>query len=267
MKNIHSTAIISDTAILHPSIQVGPFCIIEADTIIEENCILDSNIRIYKGTKLGRGNRLCHGVTLGSEPQDLTYTPAKARPLTIGDYNHFKEYANISCGVKTQLGTRIGSNNYFMAFSHVGHDCTVGDYNILANTATLAGHVEMDHHIFVSGQVAIHQFCRIGAYVMVGGLTGVAQDVPPYVLVNGQRAAIIGLNTVGLRRNGFTSEQRNLIKRAYKILYYSGLNREVALNKVRTLGDDREIQEIINFVMNSKRGLVSYSKRRISNST
>ncbi|KOR27136.1 UDP-N-acetylglucosamine acyltransferase, partial [Achromatium sp. WMS3] len=166
-------------------------------------------------TKMGQGNRICHGVTLGSEPQDLTYTASQSCPLIIGDNNHFKEYVNISHGIKSEHGTIVGNNNYFMAFSHVGHDCIVGDAVILSNTATLAGHVELAHHIFIAGQVAIHQFCRVGAYVMIGGLTGVAQDVPPFVMVNGQRAKIIGLNTVGLRRNGFSSQQRLAIKRAY----------------------------------------------------
>jgi UDP-N-acetylglucosamine acyltransferase len=257
MSNIHATAIVADNAQIHSSVQIGPFCIIEPNTILGADCILDSHVRIYSGTKIGCGNRICHGATLGSEPQDLTYTPIKARPLTIGDYNHFKEYVNVSCGVKSEQGTNIGHRNYFMAFSHVGHDCTVGDYNILANTATLAGHVELAHHIFVSGQVAIHQFCRIGAYVMIGGLTGVAQDVPPYVLINGQRARIMGLNTIGLRRNGFTVEQRNLIKRAYKILYHSGLNKNNAIETLNTFNSPL-IQEIIEFVLASKRGIISY---------
>ncbi len=115
---------------------------------------------------MGRGNRVSHGATLGSAPQDLSYRPDKAKPLTIGDFNQFRECANISQGIKTDQGTRIGSHNYFMAFSHVGHDCQVGDHNILANSATLAGHVALEHHIFLSGQVAVHQFCRIGAYAM-----------------------------------------------------------------------------------------------------
>lgn len=260
MADIHPTAIVAEGADLHPSVRVGPFCIIEAGAVLGADCILDSHVRIYNATRMGRGNRVCHGATLGSEPQDLTYTPAKSRPLTIGDNNHFKECVNISRGVKTALGTRIGNNNYFMAFSHVGHDCLVGDATILANTATLAGHVELAHHIFIAGQVAIHQFCRIGAYVMIGGLTGVAQDVPPYVMVNGQRAQIIGLNTVGLRRNGFTPAQRIAIQRAYRVIYRSGLNRTQALAQLQAITDSPEVQAIVEFfTVGSQRGIVTHN--------
>jgi len=258
MPAIHPTALVAAGAELHPSVRVGPFCIIEAGAVLGADCVLDSQVRIYGAARLGRGNRVCHGATLGAEPQDLGYTPEKSRPLVIGDDNHFKECVNISRGVKTEQGTRIGSHNYFMAFSHVGHDCQVGDHNIFANTATLAGHVELAHHVFVSGHVAIHQFCRIGAYVMIGGISGVAQDVPPYVIVNGQRARIVGLNTVGLRRNGFTQGQRSAIQHAYKILYRSGLKQEQALTLLRA-DNSPQVQELVAFVEYSGRGLVSHA--------
>jgi UDP-N-acetylglucosamine acyltransferase len=199
--------------------------------VLGEGCVVESCARIYGATRMGRNNRVCHGVTLGSEPQDLGYTRTRPSPLTIGDDNHFKEGVNISHGVKYDTGTRIGSRNFFMAYSHVGHDCTVGDDNIFANTATLAGHVELEHHVFVSGQVAVHQFCRIGAYVMLGGVSGVPKDVPPFVIVNGQRARIIGLNLVGLRRNGFDQARRSRIKAVYKLLFRSGLRLEEALER------------------------------------
>jgi UDP-N-acetylglucosamine acyltransferase len=265
MSNIHPTALIDPDATLHPSVRVGPFCIIEAGAVLGEDCVLDSHVRIYGATHLGRNNRICHGATLGSEPQDLGYTLERSKPLIIGNDNHFKENVNISRGIKTEQGTCIGNGNYFMAFSHVGHDCRVGDHNIFANTATLAGHVELAHHVFVSGQVAVHQFCRIGAYVMIGGITGVAQDVPPYVMVNGQRARIVGLNTIGLRRNGFSQAQRNAIKRAYQVLYRSAGGRQQALALLRSEYDSPEVQEIARFVENSKRGLVSYVQRAAIN--
>jgi len=258
MADIHPTALVADGADLHPSVRVGPFCIIESGAVLGADCVLDSQVRIYGAARLGRGNRVCHGVTLGAEPQDLGYRPERGRPLVIGDDNHFKECVNISRGVKTEQGTHIGSHNYFMAFSHVGHDCRLGDHNIFANTATLAGHVELAHHVFVSGQVAVHQFCRVGSYVMIGGVSGVAQDVPPYVTVNGQRAQIVGLNTVGLRRSGFSQAQRSAIKQAYKILYRSGLRREQALALLRADASP-QVQEIVAFVEGSGRGLVSHA--------
>ena len=258
MPRIHPTAIVEDGAELHDSVVVGPYSIVEAGAVLGEGCLVESQARIYGATRLGAHNRICHGVTLGCEPQDLGYTPDKSRPLWIGDHNHFKEYVNISRGVKSDQGTRIGNHNFFMTFSHVGHDCRVGDHNILANTATLAGHVEMDHHIFLSGQVGVHQFCRIGAYVMVGGITGVNKDIPPFLMANGQRAAISGLNLVGLRRAGFSQERRTQIKRAYRRLYQTGVRLEDALAELSADQDSPDLREIVRFVTASSRGLTPF---------
>lgn len=258
MARIHPTAIIEDGAELHDSVHVGPCSIIEAGAVVGEGCVIESNVRIYGQARLGRFNRVCHGATIGSEPQDLSYTPARARPLTIGDHNHFKEGVNISHGIKEDHGTVIGSHNYFMAYSHAGHDCVVGDHNILANTATLAGHVTVEHHVFLSGHTATHQFCRIGAYAMVAGVSGVPRDVPPYVLADGHRAEIVGLNTVGLRRNGFTQEQRNAIKRAYRVVYRSGLRLADALERLRREEPTSEVGEIVRFIEGTRRGLIDH---------
>ncbi len=255
---IHPSAIIEDGAELHESVSVGPFSIIESGAVIGADCVIDSNVRIYGATRMGAGNRVCHGATLGAEPQDLGYTPDKSKPLTIGDHNHFKENVNISRGVKTGHGTVIGSHNYLMVFSHLGHDCVIGDHNILAPSAVVGGHVELDHHVFLSGNVAVHQFCRIGAYVMVGGVSGVTQDLPPFTMANGQRAEVVGLNVIGLRRNGFEPQARSAIKRAYKVLYKSGLKQAEALAQLRSV-DDEAVQEIVQFVEGSQRGLASHS--------
>ena len=255
---IHPTAIIEDGAELHPSCAVGAYSIIDAGAVLGEGCVVETCARIYGSTRMGRHNRICHGVTLGSEPQDLGYRPDKARPLTIGDHNQFKEGVNISHGVKHETGTRIGSHNYFMTYSHVGHDCTVGDHNIFANTATLAGHVELEHHVFVSGHVAVHQFCRIGAYAMLGGVSGIPKDIPPYVTASGQRARINGLNLVGLRRNGFDQAQRSRIKAVYKLLFRSGLRLSDGLALAATEYPGTETQTIIDFISRSRRGIASF---------
>lgn len=261
--SIHPTAIIEDGALVDPTAEVGPYSIIESGAVIGPECLIESCVRIYGATRMGRGNRVCHGVTLGAEPQDLGFVPQASRPLTIGNNNHFKESANISRGVKTAEGTRIGSGNYFMAFSHVGHDCVVGDHNIFANGATLGGHVELEHHVFVSGHVAVHQFCRVGAYSMLGGVSGIVQDVPPFVMTNGQRADIVGLNVVGLRRNAFDQAQRSRIKAVYRLIFRSGLRRSEALVKALELHPGAETEQIVHFIRSSRRGVVSFGRRSV----
>lgn len=256
---IHPTAIIEDGADVHPSVTVGPYTLIECGAVVGAGCIIESCVRIFAGTRMGEGNRVYHGATLGSEPQDLSYTLEQGKPLVIGDHNHFREGVNISRGVKSETGTRVGSHNYLMAYSHIGHDCTVGDYNIFANSATLAGHVLVEHHVFLSGQVAVHQFCRIGAYVMIAGVTGVPQDVPPYVLADGHRARIVGLNTVGLRRNGFSQTQRNAIKNVYRLIFRSGLRLAEALVRAERAYPTPETEHIVRFVRCAQRGVISFA--------
>lgn len=256
--SIHPTAIIEDGAILGEGVSVGPYSIIESGAVIGDGCRIDSSARIFGTTQMGAHNRVCHGVTLGSEPQDLSFTPDKARPLIIGERNHFKENVNISCGIKSADGTRIGDDNYWMAFSHAGHDCRVGNHNIFANTATLAGHVEIADHCFLSGQVAVHQFCRIGSYVLVAGVTGVAQDVPPYALADGHRARFIDLNLVGLKRNGFSPEQRRRIKAAYRLILRSGLRLAEALARAEIEYPGPETAYIVEFIRSSRRGVISF---------
>lgn len=257
MPQIHPSAIVEDGAELHPSVRVGPFSLIESGAVLGEGCVIESHVRVYAQARLGARNRVCHGATIGSVPQDLSYAPDKATPLTIGDDNHFKEYVNISHGIKEAHGTRIGDHNFLMAYSHVGHDCSVGSHNIFANAATLAGHVELGNRIFLSGHVAVHQFCRVGDFAMIAGLTGVRQDVPPYVTANGQAALFVGLNTVGLRRGGFSQAQRSAIKRAYKLLMRSGLRTGDALDRLRASADSDEVRQIVAFFDNSRRGVIS----------
>jgi UDP-N-acetylglucosamine acyltransferase len=255
---VHPSAIIEDGAEVHPSAEIGPWSLIEAGAVIGAECRIESCVRIYADTQLGPRNRVCHGATLGSEPQDLGYTPERGRPLTIGSDNCFRECVNVSRGIKSDAGTRIGSRNYFMAYSHAGHDCRVGDDNIFANTATLAGHVELAHHCFVSGQVAVHQFARIGAYTMIGGLTGVSKDVPPFVIANGQRAVLIGINLVGLKRNGFTAEQRARIKAVYRLIFRSGRRLVEGLGEARSRYPSSETDQIVGFIEASQRGVTGF---------
>jgi UDP-N-acetylglucosamine acyltransferase len=254
---IHPTAIIEEGAQVHETASVGPYSIVEAGAVIGEGCRIESCVRIYGRTRMGAFNRVCHGATLGADAQDLGFDPATATPLTIGDRNTFREGVNIGCGTKTAEGTRIGSDNYWMAYSHAGHDCVVGDFNIFANTATLAGHCEVEDRCFLSGQVAVHQFCRIGSYAMVAGVSGVPQDVPPYALVDGHRARLVGINVVGLRRAGFTQEQRTRIKSVYRIVFRTGLRLAEALVRAEREYPSPETDRIVQFIQSSPRGCVS----------
>jgi UDP-N-acetylglucosamine acyltransferase len=257
--SVHPSAIIEDGAEVDPSATVGPWTLIEAGAVVGPDCVIESGVRLYSGTRLGPRNRVCHGATLGSAPQDLGFTPERAQPLTIGSDNRFREYVNISRGIKREGGTRIGNRNYFMAYSHAGHDTLVGDDNIFANTATLAGHVEVAHHCFISGQVAVHQFARIGAYTMIGGLTGVSKDVPPYVIANGQRAVVVGLNIVGLKRNGFSAEQRGRIKAVYRLIFRSGQRLAEGLEEASQRHPSAETDQIIAFIRASERGVTGFA--------
>lgn len=255
---IHPNAVIESAAQLADDVEVGPFTIIEADVQIGAGCKIGSSVRIYGGTRMGCNNQIDHGSVLGCEPQDLGFAQENSKLLTIGDNNRFREGVNISRGIKTEHGTVIGNDNYIMAMCHIGHDCVVGDHNIFVNTASLSGHVEVEHHCFLSGKTATHQFCRIGAYAMVAGLSGVAQDVPPYLTADGHRAEAIGLNTVGLRRAGFNPAQRKAIKLAYKVIYQSGLKLQDALEKLRTSEPTVEVTNIIKFIDANERGIISH---------
>lgn len=257
--SIHPTAIVEEGAELHPSVELGAFSIVEGGAIVGPGCVIESCVRIYGATRMGRENRICHGATIGAEPQDLGYSPEASKPLCIGDFNHFKEGVNISRGIKADRGTRIGDHNYLMAFAHIGHDCIVGNHNIFANTATLAGHVEVEDRVFLSGQTAVHQFCRIGTLSMIAGVTGVPQDVPPFVIADGHRAKIVGMNQVGLRRNGYTPEQRNTIKAVYRIVYRSGLRLAEALGKAERDYPAPETRQIVRFIGSSRRGVISFA--------
>ncbi|NNL99985.1 MAG: acyl-ACP--UDP-N-acetylglucosamine O-acyltransferase [Gammaproteobacteria bacterium] len=258
MPDIHPTAVVADEVELHDSVVIGPHCVIDAGAVIGAGCVLESAVRVGGTVRLGQRNRVGHGAAIGGWPQDTKFTEEKSRPLTIGDDNTFREGVTVNRGTYHEQGTVIGSANYFMVNAHVGHDCVVGDHNIFANGACLGGHVVLEDRVFLSSFVAVHQFCRVGSYVMAGGLTAITTDVPPYVMVNGQRAQIVGLNTVGLRRGGFDAEQRLAIKRAYQVLYRSALPRAGALGKLREEHAGPEVDAILAFIEAGTRALVGH---------
>ena len=192
------------------------------------------------------------------EPQDLGYTPEKSKPMIIGSHNHFKENVNISRGVKTSEGTIIGDNNYFMSGFHAGHDVIIGSHNIFTSNAVVAGHVVMGDRIFLSGLAAVHQFVNIGDYAMIAGCAKVTKDIPPSTTADGNPARIIGLNSVGLRRGGFSSEARKAIKKTYQTIYHSGHNVSQALAVLEGNIYSEEEERIAAFFLNSERGVTAH---------
>ncbi|MCB1857314.1 MAG: acyl-ACP--UDP-N-acetylglucosamine O-acyltransferase [Gammaproteobacteria bacterium] len=258
MSGIHPTALVAPEAELHDSVRVGPYSIIEPDVIIDAECIIESCVRIFSGTRLGRGNRVCHGALLGCEPQDLSYHPAHAKPLIIGHHNHFREGVNISRGIKTPGGTRIGDNNYFMGNFHAGHDCIIGNHNVLGHGSVLAGHVTIGDHVFISGLAAIHQFTFMGDRVMIAGCAKIVKDIPPFTIGDGNPARVSGLNSIGLRRAGIPADVRVAIKIAYRQIYQSGVNIGEALDHLDKTPQIAEVEAIIRFFRRSQRGVTAH---------
>ncbi|GIX43094.1 MAG: acyl-[acyl-carrier-protein]--UDP-N-acetylglucosamine O-acyltransferase [Leptospiraceae bacterium] len=258
---IHPTAIISKTAIIEENVEIGPYVIIEDNVIIGKNTKIGAFCYIYANTQLGENNLLSPHVCLGGLPQDITFDPNKKTYLKIGNNNIFREFVNIHRSTKEELPTTIGDNNYFMGTVHLGHDCIVGNHNIFVQNCILAGHVIVGNRVLISGHVAIHQFCRIGDYSIIGGLSKIVKDVPPFMMVDGNPASVVGINVVGLKRNNFSEEQRRHIKNAYKILYKKGLTYSSAIEELKKqFSNDPNITNLISFIENSKRGILGAEK-------
>lgn len=220
--NIHPLAIVSPHARLGQGTTVGPFSIIEPDVVLGTGCTLAARVVIKNGTTLGDNNSIHEGAVLGGNPQH-TGMPERLGRVIIGSHNTFRENITVHRALNEEAATRIGSHNLLMVGAHVAHDCSIGDKVVLANNVLLAGFVGVADRAFLSGAVAIHQFCRIGRLAMVGACARVVQDVPPYVMVDGHSGLIVGLNLVGLRRNGFEPDEVAQLKAAYRLIYRRGL--------------------------------------------
>jgi UDP-N-acetylglucosamine acyltransferase len=221
--SIHPTAVVSPLASIGQNVEIHPFCVVEAGAVIGDDCILESRSVIKSGTTLGRGNHLYEGVVLGGLPQHMRM-PHQVGTLEIGDRNTFRENVTVHRALEAGHATRIGSGNLLMINVHIAHDCEIGEQTIFANNAMLAGHVLVDDRAYVSGAVGVHQFCRIGRFAMVGGQAHIVKDVPPFVTVDGKSSYVVGLNQVGLRRNGFSRDDIAQLKGAYRLIYRSGLH-------------------------------------------
>lgn len=254
---IHATAIIHPGAKLGQGVSVGPYSIIGEHVEIGDNSWIGPHVVISGRTRIGCDNKIFQFSSLGEAPQDKKYAGEPTR-LEIGDRNTIREFCTFNIGTAQDVGvTRIGSDNWIMAYVHIAHDCQVGNRTIFANNSQLAGHVHVDDWAILGGFTGVHQFCRVGAHTMTAVGTVVLQDVPPYVMAAGNSASPYGLNVEGLKRRGFSPDALVALKRAYRTLYKSGLMLEEARTKLeQEVGAHSEIQPILDFLAVSKRGII-----------
>lgn len=255
--SIHPTAIISPKAEIPASVTIGPYAIIGDDVILHENVKIGAHAIVEGPTEIGQGSELFPYACLGQVPQDLKFKGEHTR-LIVGERNVFREFVTAHRGTAGGGGlTEIGSDNFFMAQSHVAHDCHVGNNVIFANGASLAGHVEVADNVTIGAYCGIHQFCRIGRYAFIGAYSVVVKDALPYARSVGNHARCYGPNTTGLKRKGFTPELMRQIGHAFKLLLTSKLNTSQALEKIKEeLGEVAEISYLINFIETSERGVI-----------
>ncbi len=253
---IHPTAIVDAGAQLGPGTVVGPYCIIERDVVLGADCWLQHHVTLCGPMTAGARNKFFAYCSIGQQTQDLKYA-GEPTYLEIGDENTFREFCTVNRSTTAEGKTRIGSCGNFLAYSHIGHDCVVGDAVVFSNNGTLAGHVKIDDHAIMGGLTAVHQFCRIGRFAITGGCSKIVQDVPPFMIADGNPAQIRGINLVGLERNGFAPESVKSIKEAFRLIYRCKYNTRQAVEAVRTeLPQTEEIQQILAFVEKSERGII-----------
>ena len=255
---VHPTAIVDPGAKVHPSCKIGPYCVIGPDVELGEECHLVSHVAINGPTTIGQDNRFFPFCSIGMAPQDLTYA-GEATRLEVGDHNQIREFVTISRGTAKGGGvTRVGSHILIMAYTHIAHDCEIGDHVILANAATLGGHVTVEDWAQVGALCPVHHFVRIGAHSFIGGGTTVTRDVLPFSKTSASRdARAYGLNAIGLERRGFTPERIRKIHHAYKVLLASKLNTSQALEKLKAESDHGEdVEQLIKFIEESQRGVI-----------
>ncbi|MEW6571724.1 MAG: acyl-ACP--UDP-N-acetylglucosamine O-acyltransferase [Nitrospirota bacterium] len=255
-KEIHPTAIVSPDADIEEDTYIGPFCTVGEGVRIRKGTRLISNVIIEGISEIGENCLIYPFTSIGLPPQDLKYKGERTG-VKIGNNNSIREYITIHRGSVGGDGvTTIGDNNFLMAYVHIAHDCKIGNSVIMANLATLAGHVVVEDYAVISGVVAVHQFTRIGSYAMIGGFSGVGQDIPPYVMASGARAKLFGLNTIGLKRHGFSDSTINELKKAYKILFREKRTLKDAVKKIQEdLPYTDEIKHLIEFIQKNKRGI------------
>jgi UDP-N-acetylglucosamine acyltransferase len=253
---IHPSAIVDPKAEISEGVEIGPYSVIGPHVVIGRGTRMGAHVVITGQTILGEGNQIFQFASIGSPPQDMKYKGEKSR-LEIGDQNIIREFASLNPGT-THGGmvTRVGNHNLLMNYSHVAHDCVIGNHVVLANGATLAGHVTIEDYVIVGGLVAIHQYVCVGEIAILGGGSMVSMDVPPYCTVAGDRARLRGLNLIGLRRQAFSDADIASLKKAYRILFRQGLKTEEAIQKVsEEIQGVEMVRHLIGFIRRSRRGI------------
>jgi UDP-N-acetylglucosamine acyltransferase len=252
---IHPTAILHPKAQIDTDCEIGPYCVIGEHVTLGEGCKLHSHVVVDGHTKLGKGNEVFPFASIGLKTQDLKWKGGVTR-TEIGDSNTFREYVTIHSATGDGETTTVGSNNHILAYCHLAHNVTLGDHVIMSNVATLAGHVTVEDHAVIGGLAAVHQFCRIGKLAMVGGCSKVVQDVPPYLMADGNPAETRTINKIGLERNGVSEAAQSALKQSYKILFREGLTISNALARIEAeLPKLPEVLHLLNFVRTSERGI------------
>lgn len=253
---LHPTAVIDPAARIGPGTRVGAYAVIGAHVVIGADCEIANHVTIAGPTVIGDRNVFFPYCSVGQRTQDLKYA-GEPTHLEIGHDNSFREFCTLNRGTAPGSKTLVGSHGNFLAYSHIAHDCVVGDHVIFSNNGTLAGHVTVEDHAVIGGLAGVHQFCRIGRHAITGGCTKIVQDVPPYMIADGNPAEVRGINQVGLERRGFAPENIRHLREAYRILYRENLNVKQACEKIReTLPPTEELTTLLAFIESSKRGIV-----------
>jgi UDP-N-acetylglucosamine acyltransferase len=254
----HPQAIVAVGAKLGQGVKIGAFAVVGEEVELGEGCVLHAHAVVQGPSKFGKNNVFHAFSVIGGDPQDYTFGGERVE-LVAGDGNIFRECATVSRGTQKGGGrTSLGDDNFFLAYSHVGHDCQVGSHTLFVNGATLAGHVTVEDFATVGAFCPVHQFCRIGRYAYIGASTVITQDVPPFSkIVTERETQNFGLNAIGLERKGFSSERMQALKRAYRLLLRSKLNTSQALAEMKkSLGDSADVLELVKFIESAERGIV-----------
>lgn len=264
---IHPTAIVDPGAVIGEGTIIGPYCVIGAGVELGANCKLQHHVTLCGPSKIGSGNTFYAYGSIGQQTQDLKYV-GEPTYLEIGNGNTFREFCTVHRGTAPGSITKVGNGGNFLSYSHIAHDCIVGDHVIFSNNGTLGGHVEVGDHAIIGGLTAVHQFCRVGKYALTGGCSKIVQDVPPFMIADGNPAIVRGINQIGLERNGFSPEAVRRIREAYRLIYRSAYNVQQAAEQIQSsLDAAEEMEHLLEFITNSPRGIIRRQARRHGSSS